>query len=157
MCVYAERWLFQLSNVIRGSIIRAVGMTDTLSPQTFQELQFFLGRLQYETCHLAPSRPCKPWLRHFQWGVTIKGCTLLTCFVFLSTCLERSNRLVFMPMKTFTQFQSLSLPSSLFPAFFHPLPVTFSPFHPLLFPPHPPCQHCHSFGEPFGVLHTSHH
>ncbi len=116
------------------------------------------------------------------WGISVKchyqGCTLVRVFVFLSICwCAMSNRLVFMPMKSFTQFQSLrllllslflSLLPSFYPVFFfcHSfpprslcprssppsilfLPLSFSPILTSNAPLLPsPCQHCHSLGSP---------
>lgn len=57
-----------------------------------------------------------------------QGCALVRGFVFLSICLcTMGNRLVFMPMKSFTHFQSFHPPTSL-PFFPSPLSIRWSHF-----------------------------
>lgn len=78
MCVsvtFLSVWWMWMPCTLRGGyfggVMWCVGVLSELyvwqthSPRAdFLELHF-VGPLQYETCHLTPSRPCKPWLRHF--------------------------------------------------------------------------------------------
>lgn len=84
----------------------------------FLELHF-VGRLQYKTCHLAPSRPCKRWLRHF---CKMSQSRAYACEVFcvcLCACARWVIGIAFMAMRSLHNSKHLTLPPCL--CFLNPL------------------------------------
>lgn len=60
-----EGWLFHQCNMLCGSVIRAVGVIDTLPESWLPGVPFSWPSPIWNLSPPPPSRPCKLWLKHF--------------------------------------------------------------------------------------------
>lgn len=129
--VSTERWLFHQCNMLCGSVIRAVGVIDTLPESWLPGVPFCRPSPVWDLSPPPPSSPCKLWLRHF-CEVSLSRAH---AFVFLSPCAQW----VFVGFHA-PQLSLFFLPSSFhqcflsFHSFTFPLPSSFSrlpSFYPL--------------------------